>query len=164
MGACGKRIWRGAHRGGALLPPPYPPECTELPSSSQKKAKNHGPREGRIPTQTPGPRRGPSEALWWPESHPQLPDLPRKPSFFLETTKTDGKLLKRIKYVALLQRLCGSQKGEKKKSALIDLLACHVPVLSKSNFCVVVCLFVRDLRGRTNHSGHIFHCYNAETI
>lgn len=55
---------------------------------------------------------------WWSKSHlRQFWEMPEKlPSFW--ETKADGKLLKWLKYVALLQHLCGSWK----KSALIDFL------------------------------------------
>lgn len=142
MGACGKCIWSPGmqHRTSVLKP-----KGSSGKGGSWPKLQSHD-RTIRSPVMT------------W--KSPTTPRPAPETAFLSGDNKPDGKLLKRLKYVALLQRLCGSRK--EKKSALIDLLACHVPVLSKSSF---VCLFVcKRFAWENNHSGFIFNCYNAEKI
>lgn len=141
MGACGKCIWRTTPN--AALPARHAQGF-----GPQAKRK---PREGWILTQTPEPRQD-HQKVWddLKVTHNSQACPRNCLSFWRQQTRWK---------TARTAQICGTfttfmwlSEG-KKKSALIDSLACRDPVLSKIFLCLFVCLFVRNLHGRTTIQG-----------
>lgn len=108
------------------------PQCWSAHPALVLKPKGGEKKPGKLQTQS---SMVPSPVMTW--ESPTTPRPAPETVFLSWLNKTDGKLLKRLKYVSLLQRLCGSRK--KKKS--LNWLACLPrPSSVKISYFFFICL------------------------